>query len=205
MLSNQACDLGFQGPRINQVFLCPPARQAWQCGNSLPIAKVMSKPDPSLYRPCVGTMLVNHAGLAFVGKRIDTKEGDWWQMPQGGIDPGEDPQEAAFRELWEETGAKAQHVSPLARLEQEVFYDLPPELKGKLWGGKYIGQRQAWYLMHFTGTDSDIDLEAHEHPEFSAWKWVDPDLLPDLIIPFKRDVYQTVVDGFRQEISALLR
>lgn len=155
---------------------------------------------PDDYRPCVGVMLINAAGLAFVGKRIDTKEGDWWQMPQGGVDKGEDLQSAVLRELWEETGARADHVELVADLGREVLYDLPPELQGKLWGGKYRGQRQAWFLARFTGTDADIDLNAHEPAEFNAWKWVDPELLPDLIIPFKRDVYTAVVDGFRGKI-----
>ncbi len=153
------------------------------------------------YRPCVGVMLVNAAGQVFVGKRIDNKEGDWWQMPQGGIDDGEDAADAVLRELGEETGARPGHVDVVGRLAEDLFYDLPPELVGKLWGGKYRGQRQAWYLARFTGTDADIDLEAHNPPEFCEWKWVDPELLPDLIVPFKREVYQTVVDGFRHRIG----
>lgn len=160
----------------------------------------MSERDPSLYRPCVGTMLVNAQGLAFVGKRIDNKEGDWWQMPQGGVDKGEHPDDALLRELAEETGTKAEHIEVVARLEEELFYDLPPELHGKLWGGKYIGQRQSWYLVRFTGSDADIDLEAHDPPEFCEWKWVDPELLPELIVPFKRAVYQAIVDGFKNKI-----
>ena len=160
----------------------------------------MSKNDPELYRPCVGTMLVNGEGRAFVGKRIDNKEGDRWQMPQGGVDPGENPDDAVLRELHEETGARPEHLEIIDKLEKELFYDLPDELKGKLWGGKYVGQRQTWYLIRFTGSDSDIDLEAHEHPEFCEWKWVSPDLLPELIVPFKRDVYQAIVDGFRGRI-----
>lgn len=161
----------------------------------------MNGPDPSLYRPCVGVMLVNAEGRAFVGKRIDNQEGDFWQMPQGGIDRGEDPARAVLRELAEETGARAEHVEVVARLPEELFYDLPDSLKGKLWGGKYVGQRQAWYLARFTGTDADIDLEAHDPPEFCDWKWVEPALLPELIVPFKRAVYQAVVEGFTEAIS----
>ncbi|MXO64683.1 RNA pyrophosphohydrolase [Altericroceibacterium endophyticum] len=157
----------------------------------------LSQPDPALYRPCVGVLLVNGDGQAFVGKRIDNQEGDWWQMPQGGVDPGEALEDAAFRELGEETGAQRENVTLLGRIEDELFYDLPDELKGKLWGGKYLGQRQVWYLARFTGQDSDIDLEAHNPPEFCDWKWVDPELLPDLIVPFKRDIYQQVVSAFR--------
>jgi len=153
--------------------------------------------DPALYRPCVGVMLVNAQGRAFVGKRIDNKEGDFWQMPQGGGDEGEDPGRAVLRELWEETGAAAEHVEVVTRLPQELFYELPDNLKGKLWGGRYLGQRQTWYLARFTGNDGDIDLEAHDPPEFFEWKWVDPDLLPELIVPFKREVYAAIVAGFR--------
>lgn len=141
-------------------------------------------------------MIVNRTGHAFVGKRIDNKEGDWWQMPQGGIDPGENPDETVYREVWEETGILREHLTMLAKLGEELFYDLPDELKGKLWKGKYIGQRQTWYLMRFSGTDADIDLEAFKHPEFCEFKWVDPHLLPELIVPFKRAIYQRVVEEF---------
>ena len=162
----------------------------------MPIAVRMSDKDLSLYRPCVGVMLVNREGHAFVGKRIDNREGDFWQMPQGGVDEGEDPDKAVLRELWEETGATAEHVEVVTRLPGELLYDLPDSLKGKLWGGKYVGQRQIWYLARFTGADSDIDLEAHDPPEFCEWKWVAPELLPELIVPFKREVYAAIVAGF---------
>ncbi|MBB5734141.1 putative (di)nucleoside polyphosphate hydrolase [Altererythrobacter atlanticus] len=142
-------------------------------------------------------MLVNGQGDAFVGKRIDNREGDWWQMPQGGVDPGEDLDVAMMRELAEETGARPEHLHILHRMEDELFYDLPDDLKGKLWGGRYVGQRQSWYLVRFTGEDGDIDLDAHEHPEFCEWKWVDPELLPELIVPFKKPVYEAVVASFR--------
>jgi putative (di)nucleoside polyphosphate hydrolase len=152
------------------------------------------------YRPCVGVMLVNAHGQAFVGKRIDNREGDWWQMPQGGVDDGEDLDRAMLRELREEVGARAEHLEIVARLPQELLYDLPPGLQGKLWGGKYRGQRQTWYLVRFTGSDADIDIAADETPEFCEWKWVDPELLPELIVPFKRDVYAAIVEGFRGKI-----
>jgi putative (di)nucleoside polyphosphate hydrolase len=157
------------------------------------------------YRPCVGIMLVNAHGRVFVGKRIDNKvwdttEGDAWQMPQGGIDEGEDLHPAALRELWEETGIAGELVTIIAESREEHFYDLPGDLLGKLWGGKYRGQRQRWLLLRFTGEDHQINLEAHKHPEFMAWKWVDPETLPDLIVPFKKRVYRQVVEEFRELI-----
>lgn len=157
------------------------------------------------YRPCVGVMLVNAEGLVFVGKRIDTRGqpdegGVYWQMPQGGIDDGEDVNQAALRELWEETGAEEAHVTLLAQTREEVFYDLPDELIGKLWGGLYRGQRQHWVLARFTGNDTDIDLDRHDPAEFCEWKWLEPDLLPDVIVPFKKRVYRSVLDEFRSLI-----
>ena len=149
------------------------------------------------YRPCVGVMLVNADGKAFVGKRIDNREGDWWQMPQGGIDEGEDLRRAVLRELGEETGVTQQHVSLLAQTKEELLYDLPDELMGKLWGGKYRGQRQTWFLARFEGTDDDIDLNAHDPAEFCEWKWIEPELLPDMIIPFKKRIYRAVLEEFR--------
>ena len=153
--------------------------------------------DPARFRPCAGMMIVNEAGRVFVGKRIDTKEGDWWQMPQGGVDPGEDMREAAFRELHEETGIVREHVELLATTREELFYELPPHLHGKLWGGKYIGQRQSWFLLRFTGGDEHIALAAHDPAEFQEYRWIEPDLLPELIIPFKRPVYEEVLAEFR--------
>ena len=152
------------------------------------------------YRPCVGVMLVNPEGKAFVGKRIDNREGDWWQMPQGGVDEGEELEKALLREVGEEVGARPEHLEIVARLPEDLVYDLPPELQGKLWGGRYRGQRQSWFLVRFTGADSDIDLDAHHDPEFCEWRWVDPELLPELIVPFKREVYQAIVAGFRDLI-----
>jgi putative (di)nucleoside polyphosphate hydrolase len=149
------------------------------------------------YRPCVGVMLVNAQGQAFVGKRIDNKEGDWWQMPQGGIDPGEELEFAMLRELAEEAGVRQEHLEVVTQLADELFYDLPDDLIGKLWGGKYRGQRQTWFLVRFNGVDEDIVLDRHHDPEFCEWRWVEPELLPELIVPFKRDVYATVVEGFR--------
>ena len=147
------------------------------------------------YRPCVGVMLVNMDGRVFVGQRIDSQD-EAWQMPQGGIDPGEEEKEAAFRELGEETGISPDHVEIIAKARDEHLYDLPPELVGKLWGGKFRGQRQTWFLARFLGSDSDIDI-ATPHPEFSQWKWIDPEALPDVIVPFKRKLYRDILQEFK--------
>ncbi len=152
------------------------------------------------YRPCVGVMLVNGDGHAFVGKRIDNREGDFWQMPQGGIDDGEALYDAALRELWEETGVEAEHVTLLAQTREELFYDLPEELVGKLWKGRYRGQRQHWLLARFSGSDEHIRIDAHDPAEFCEWKWIAPALLPDLIVPFKKRVYRSVLEEFRELI-----
>lgn len=152
------------------------------------------------YRPCAGLMLVNGDGLVFVGKRIDNKEGDAWQMPQGGIDDGEEFLAAAMRELREETGVSDTLVTVLAQSREEYFYDLPDGLLGKLWKGRYRGQRQRWLLLRFGGTDADIRLDAHTPAEFSEFRWVEPEQLPELIVPFKRRVYRQVIDEFRDLI-----
>lgn len=159
----------------------------------------MSKYDDLPYRPCAGIMLANMDGKVFVGQRIDSPEGDAWQMPQGGIDDGEDAREAALRELFEETGVKADLVDVIAQSAEEHLYDLPDELIGKLWKGKYRGQRQHWFLMRFKGQDKDIDI-ATEHPEFSKWQWVAPELLPELIVPFKKRLYEAIVAEFSELI-----
>lgn len=153
--------------------------------------------DPR-YRPCVGIMLLNAAGEVFVGKRVDVP-GEHWQMPQGGIDPGETPQAAAIRELREEIGTDRARF--LAELPGWIRYDLPPEFQGGAWGGRYLGQTQRWFAMRFTGRDEDIDL-ATEHPEFIAWKWVPMAQLPGLVIAFKRESYERVLAGFRHLLSA---
>lgn len=150
------------------------------------------------YRPCVGMMLVNMDGKVFVGQRIDTSV-EAWQMPQGGIDKGEDPRDTALRELAEETGIVAEHVNIIARSRDEHFYDLPDDLVGKAWGGKYRGQRQIWFLIRFLGTDADVDIRTR-HPEFRDWRWVRPEELPDIIVPFKRKLYRDVLHEFQSLI-----
>ena len=146
------------------------------------------------YRPCVGAMLINGDGHVLVGQRLDSSA-DAWQMPQGGIDPGEDPDTAVFRELGEEIGIEPHHAAIIMRSAGLYDYDLPDHLLGKMWGGKYRGQRQQWYLMRFVGQDSDVNI-ATKHPEFRAWQWVQPHRLVDLIVPFKRELYRAVVEEF---------
>ncbi|KGM31819.1 RNA pyrophosphohydrolase [Inquilinus limosus] len=145
------------------------------------------------YRPCVGIMLLDRDGRVFVARRRDTPDG--WQMPQGGIDPGETARQAAFRELKEEIGTDRAEF--LAEAPETVRYDLPDHLVGKVWGGRYRGQEQRWVALRFLGTDGDIDIET-EHPEFDAWRWSAPDRVLAEIVPFKRDVYATVLAAFSE-------
>ncbi len=147
------------------------------------------------YRPCAGIALANTDGLLFVGQRLDNPDSNAWQMPQGGIDAGEDPEAAALRELYEETGVTADKVTILARSAEEYFYDLPEDLIGKLWGGQWRGQRQWWFLMRFQGQDSDIDITLPP-AEFSRWKWTAPETLPQMIVPFKKSLYERVLAEF---------
>jgi putative (di)nucleoside polyphosphate hydrolase len=153
------------------------------------------------YRPCVGVMLLNHDGLAFVGRRVDGPEHvdplHAWQMPQGGIDKGEDPWQAALRELREETNIRS--VKRLGEISEWLRYDIPPELIGRAWKGRYRGQTQKWFAMRFIGPECEIDVE---HPdgapeaEFGAWRWEPLQNVPNLIVPFKRAVYERVVAEF---------
>ncbi|MGR3455784.1 RNA pyrophosphohydrolase [Pseudooceanicola sp.] len=143
------------------------------------------------YRRNVGVMLANRHGQIWVGQRLDY-EGPAWQMPQGGIDRGEDARAAALRELEEETGIGANLVAIEAETAGWHAYDLPHDLVPKLWKGRFRGQEQKWFLMRFRGTDGDVDIRT-EHPEFSEWKWIDSDALLSTIVPFKRSVYEVVL------------
>ena len=151
------------------------------------------------YRPCVGVVMINRDGLIFTGNRKDSHI-PAWQMPQGGIDDGEKPRKAALRELWEETGVTDDLVEFIAKTDDWVTYDLPAELLGKVWGGKYRGQKQKWFLFRFTGQDSDIHI-ATEHPEFSTWRWILADEMVESIVPFKRAVYDQVIRSFRAYLA----
>jgi putative (di)nucleoside polyphosphate hydrolase len=158
------------------------------------------------YRPCVGIMLLNAQGHAFIGRRADHEgepegAGTWWQMPQGGVDEGEDLEAAARRELAEETAVVSARF--IARTRDWLTYDLPAELIGVAWDGRYRGQKQMWFAARFEGKDGEIDIgprEGHEQ-EFDAWRWASLSELPELVVPFKRAVYVRVVE----ELGALAR
>lgn len=146
------------------------------------------------YRSAAAVMLLNSDNRVFVAQRIDSSL-DAWQMPQGGLEKGEDARAGALRELEEETGIGPHLVDIIAQSSRELLYDVPPELAGTLWGGKYKGQRQSWFLARFLGTDADINLET-EHPEFRAFQWIDPWHLPSLIVAFKKALYEDVLAEF---------
>ena len=147
------------------------------------------------YRSNVGIMMVNEKGYVFVGQRLDNNQ-NAWQMPQGGIDDGEDPETAAYRELLEETGVKKQDVRFVASSSRWLSYDLPEDLIPILWNGKFRGQKQKWFLVKFLGEDRDINI-ATEHPEFSKWKWISKENLLKEIVPFKKSVYENVLKEFK--------
>jgi putative (di)nucleoside polyphosphate hydrolase len=155
----------------------------------------MTDPAALPYRPAAGVMLLNSERKVFVAQRLDSTL-EAWQMPQGGLDDGEDAEAGALRELEEETGIRVEQVEIIARCPEELFYDLPEDLVGKLWKGRWRGQRQIWFLCRFTGRDEDIDIQT-AHPEFRAWKWADPDELPAMIVPFKKKLYEDVIAAFR--------
>lgn len=150
------------------------------------------------YRRGVGALLFNAAGAVFVARRLDTL--DAWQLPQGGIHKGETPRQAVFRELGEEIGTDRAEV--IAEARRWLRYDLPAELVGKVWNGKYRGQEQRWFALRFTGTDGDIDLAAHDKPEFDAWRWSAFEDLPLLAVSFKRALYRDLVNEFRFVLGA---
>ena len=147
------------------------------------------------YRPCVGMMLINPAGLVFVGQRIDNLV-EAWQMPQGGIDEGEDPQTAALRELGEEIGTEKAEI--IAESTDWLTYDLPAAVRDRVWGGRFRGQRQKWFALRFLGDDAEFDLNTHHKPEFSAWRWAPMAELPSLVVPFKRSMYLGILESFGQ-------
>ena len=158
------------------------------------------RPEIVAYRPCVGVMLLNAQGLVWIGRRFEKQNDDgvgkWWQMPQGGIDAGEDPAKAVMRELYEETAVTNAHI--IAEAPNWYNYDLPEHLIGKSWGGKYRGQKQKWFALKFTGLDSEINLKPPGHKqEFDAWRWAKMDEMLELIIPFKHEVYVDVIAAFR--------
>jgi putative (di)nucleoside polyphosphate hydrolase len=143
------------------------------------------------YRPCVGILLLNAQGHVFVGQRLDSTL-EAWQMPQGGIDPGEEPAATALRELAEETGIPAHLVEIIAETPEWHYYDLPEAMVGTIWKGRYAGQRQKWFSMRFLGTDADVAID-QPHPEFKSWRWASVDTLVELAVPFKRDLYADVI------------
>lgn len=151
------------------------------------------------YRPCVGIMICNRNGGVFAGQRLDSTS-EAWQMPQGGVEKGEEPQAAALRELEEETGIPAGAVTVVAETADWIPYDLPHYLVPKLWKGRFRGQKQKWFLMKFTGDDGLININT-EVPEFGAWAWLPPEKLLDLIVPFKRNTYERVIREFRSQVT----
>jgi len=158
-----------------------------------------------LYRRGVGAGLLNDNGLVWVGRRIDRRNQDleeYWQLPQGGIDFGEDPLTAVLREIDEETGVD--NVEVIGEVKEWLKYELPPGLKDKVWGGRYRGQSQKWFALHFKGSNSDFNLNKYLKPEFDAWRWVELTTLPNLIVPFKKKVYERVAQEFL-ELTIKLR
>lgn len=151
------------------------------------------------YRPNVGIMLINPQGLIFAAQRLDSAV-PAWQMPQGGVDEGEDPRHAALRELGEEIGVPPALVQVVDETPGWLTYDLPHDIVPKIWKGRFRGQRQKWFLLRYLGQDAQIDIE-REHPEFSEWRWIDAASMIEAIVPFKRDIYRQVVAAFRPHLA----
>ncbi len=156
------------------------------------MTKSVQYSEPRDYRPCAGVMLISRTGMVWVGRRIDTPGG--WQMPQGGIDEGEEPRDAALRELEEEIGTANALI--IGESRDWLSYDLPAALIGKVWKGRYRGQKQKWFACRFLGDDGEIDIHGVDHPEFDAWKWVPISEVAGLIVPFKRQIYAALVEEF---------
>lgn len=163
--------------------------------------KASSHYDRLPYRRGVGMMIVNEEGKVFLGKRVESKY-EAWQMPQGGIDNAETPSKAVQREMMEEIGCNKGEI--IAETKKWYSYDIPEFLVSKLWGGKYKGQKQKWFLIKFTGNDSDIDIQT-DNPEFRAWCWADTSDLPQLIVPFKKLLYDAVLEEFTPLIADLVK
>ena len=148
------------------------------------------------YRPCVGIMLYNSEGKVFTGKRIDYNSSAW-QMPQGGIEPGEVAKKAAIRELFEETNISEDYIEFVHQIDEWLFYDIPRDMVSKFWNGKFKGQKQKWFLFKFVGSDVDVNIVT-KNPEFSAWKWTSLESLVEEIVPFKKEIYKIVLEKFKQ-------
>lgn len=155
-------------------------------------------PPPEGYRPCAGVVLFNDDGLVFAGRRTDTRPAAW-QFPQGGIRPGEAPESAALRELAEETGTDRAFI--VQAVDGWLTYDLPGDLRSRIWGGRYRGQAQKWFLARFAGKDGEIDIGTGDPPEFDAWRWMPLSDVAAQIVPFKRDVYAALVAAFAARIA----
>ena len=157
------------------------------------------------YRPCVGAALFNYNGYVWVGKRalqIAIESDEFWQMPQGGIEDGETPEIAVLREIREETGLE--NIEIISEIKEWLYYDLPRNLVNKIWNGQYRGQRQKWFAVKFKGEDKDVCLTGQKKPEFSEWKWARLCELPDLVVPFKLEIYKTIVNQFNDIPNSLI-
>jgi putative (di)nucleoside polyphosphate hydrolase len=162
---------------------------------------IAARPEPDRYRANVGLALFHRTGLVFLGRRIGEQGQYNWQMPQGGVDAGEEPRHAAYRELEEEIGVPARLAELLEETPEWLYYDFPPEMIGRN-GRRYLGQRQKWFAFRFQGRDADIRLDLHT-PEFGEWRWARLEETPGLVIPFKRPVYEAVAQRFSRFARAV--